>query len=173
MELIDNNQIEATRPGHPVRVLKEENFAIESLIKNTILPKVKCYAENKVGAIRVSLIKDVSLLLDINKHYIKKENLLFPYMEEYGMSVTPKVMLVADNEILNDIKELKSSLVAGYKISDNLEIEANKLSTKISDMISKEEEIMIPNLIDVLSEDEWHKIAKDSELIGNSIFFNS
>jgi len=160
---------EEEKPGHPIMVLKEENSAIENLVKSTILPKIKCYVENKVGPIRVSLIQDINLLLEIDKHYSKKEKILFPYIEEYSILGPPKVMLDLDDEIRDEIKEFKSTLVVGEKISDTLELEANNLSAKISDMISKEEKIMIPKLMDVLTEEQWLKIAEDSDEIGYSI----
>jgi len=160
---------EEEKPGHPVRVLKEENFAIEDLINNTILPKIKAYIENMVDPIRVSLIQDINLLLDIDKHYSRKENILFPYMEKYGISAPPKIMWGVDDEIRNEIKEFKTMLVADNLQVDRLELEVTTLTTKILDMVFKEENIMLPMLLDVLTEDEWFKIAEDSDEIGYSI----
>jgi uncharacterized protein len=40
---------EEEKPGHPVRVLREENFAIESLLKNTLMPKVAALTDATVA----------------------------------------------------------------------------------------------------------------------------
>ena len=32
-----------------------------------------------------NFIEDINLLLDIDKHYSRKENLIFPYLEKYGI----------------------------------------------------------------------------------------
>ncbi|MEZ5197408.1 MAG: hemerythrin domain-containing protein [Bacteroidales bacterium] len=32
------------------------------------------------------------MLWDVDKHYQRKENLLFPYLEKYGITGPPKVM---------------------------------------------------------------------------------
>ena len=49
-------------------------------------------------------------LLQIDKHYSRKENLLFPYMEKYGITAPPKVMWGVDDEIRAQIKEVLALL---------------------------------------------------------------
>ena len=46
------------------------------------------------------------MLREIDKHYLRKENLLFPYMEKYGISAPPKVMWGVDDEIREELKEV-------------------------------------------------------------------
>ncbi len=169
IEEIHSETKEEEKPGHPVRVLKEENFALEELLKNSILPKVKDFVANRMGKIKFSIIEDVNLLMDIEKHYSRKENILFPYMEKYGITAPPKVMWGVDDEIRRDIKEFKVLLLQDDIDMEELEKRAEAISTKILDMIFKEENIMLPMLIDVLTEDEWLKIAEDSEEIGYCI----
>ena len=163
---------EEEKPGHPVRVFKEENFAIEDLVKNNILPKVKDFVANRMGKVRFSIIEDVNLLMDIEKHYARKENIFFPYMEKYGITAPPKVMWGVDDEIRNEIREFKELLLKedmDEKDIKEIEKKAETMAQKILDMIFKEENIMMPMLIDVLTEDEWLKIAEDSEEIGYCI----
>lgn len=169
IEEIHSELKEEEKPGHPVRVLREENFAIEDLIKNSILPKVKDFATNKMGKVKFSIIEDVNLLMDIEKHYSRKENILFPYMEKYSITAPPKVMWGVDDEIRRDIKDFKAFLLQDDIDVEELEKKTETVTTKILDMIFKEESIMLPMLIDVLTEDEWLKIAEDSEEIGYCI----
>jgi len=169
IEEIHSEVKEEEKIGHPVRVLKEENFAIKDLIENTIIPKVNDYAENSKEDVKHSLIEDINLLLDIEKHYSRKENILFPYMEKYGITAPPKVMWGVDDEIRRDIKELKTLLVNDSTDSKELKEKTEVVATKILEMIFKEESIMLPMLIDVLTEDEWIEIAEDSEKIGYCI----
>lgn len=172
IEEIHSEMKEEEKPGHPVRVFKEENFAIEDLVKNRILPKVKDFVSNKNEKIKYSIIEDLNLLMDIEKHYSRKENILFPYMEKYGITAPPKVMWGVDDEIRREIKEFKALLLK-EKIDEKdikeIENKAENMVQKILDMIFKEESIMLPMLIDVLTEDEWLKIAEDSEEIGYCI----
>ncbi len=169
IEEIHKEVKEEEKPGHPVRVLKEENFAIEDLIKNSILPKLRDFAVNRMGKVKFSIIEDINLLMDIEKHYSRKENILFPYMEKYGITAPPKVMWGVDDEIRRDIKDFKAFLLQDDIDVEELEKKAEAVTTKILDMIFKEESIMLPMLIDVLTEDEWLKIAEDSEEIGYCI----
>lgn len=169
IEEIHKELKEEEKIGHPVRVIKEENFAIEDLIKNNIIPKTKAYINHRVEAIKYSLIEDLNLLSDIEKHYSRKENILFPYMEKYGIDAPPKVMWGVDDEIRQEIKVFKSLLQNKDINYDELETKSEEVTTKILEMIFKEENIMLPMLIDLLTEDEWFKIAEDSEEIGYCI----
>lgn len=169
IEEIHKELKEEEKIGHPIRVIKEENFAIEDLIKNNIIPKTKAYIDHKVEAIKYSLMDDLNLLSDIEKHYSRKENILFPYMEKYGIDAPPKVMWGVDDEIRQEIKAFKSLLQNKDRNYDEIKTKSEEVTTKILEMIFKEENIMLPMLIDLLTEDEWVKIAEDSEEIGYCI----
>ena len=45
-------------------------------------------------------------LLSVDKHYSKKENILFPYLERYGISGPPTVMWGTHDEIRASLKEV-------------------------------------------------------------------
>lgn len=94
-------------------------------------------------------------ILDL--HYKKKEIVLFPYLENHGVTSPPKVMWGVDDEIRDALKDILS------KIEDNTEIKAVKESlnaciTRIKDMVFKEQSILLPMMIDALTSDEWHQI---------------
>jgi len=160
---------EEEKPGHPVRVLREENFAIESLLKNKLMPKVAALTDASVAEKRYELLEDVNLLLDIDKHYSRKENIFFPYMEKYGISAPPKVMWGVDDEIRALIKGFKALLAGPGATAAELQEAADAMNAKILDMIFKEDSILIPMLLETLTEDEWVEIALDSEEIGYCI----
>ncbi len=160
---------EEEKPGHPVRVLREENFAIENLLKNTLMPKVAALTEETLEDHRYELLEDVNLLLDIDKHYSRKENIFFPYMEKYDITAPPKVMWGVDDEIRVMIKGFKAMLGSPDASVESLKASAEAMNTKILDMIFKEESILIPMLLETLTEDEWVEIALDSEEIGYCI----
>ena len=41
---------------------------------------------------------DVNALADVEKHYLRKEHLLFPYLEKHGITGPPKVMWAKHDE---------------------------------------------------------------------------
>ena len=46
-----------------------------------------------------ALINAIEELQSIDTHYLRKENLFFPYLEQYGITAPPKVMWGVDDEI--------------------------------------------------------------------------
>ncbi len=148
-------------PGHPVNVLKQENRYLEGLlhlVKSSIpgLPQVEAMEALK-GAL--------AALARIDVHYARKENLFFPFLEKYGITAPPKVMWGVDDEIRRELKEVRGILAEnppGASLVDRLE----RLTEKIAEMIYKEEKILLPMLLETLSEDEWREIAGESVEMG-------
>ena len=105
-------------------------------------------------------------LASISIHYLRKENLYFPYMEKYGITAPPKVMWGVDDEIRNQIKEVKSLLHDDKAEKDTLIQKIGDMINKVTEMIFKEEHIMIPMLLEQLTLDEWKSIADESPEIG-------
>lgn len=140
-------------PGHPVNILVLENKAIKKVIDQILI-----HYEDKQR-----LAKELARLQEINLHYIKKETLLFPYLEKYGITAPPKVMWGVDNEIKEDLKAMIKANANNEEVAyDWIE----HLTTRINEMIFKEENILVPMLIDHLSEEEWSKIAHDNHELG-------
>ena len=91
-------------PGHPVHTLKAENRALEQLMDGQIRPQIKALKAGDAGA-AAALAAGIDSMREIDKHYIKKEMLLFPYMEKYGITAPPKVMWGVDDEIRAMIRQ--------------------------------------------------------------------
>ncbi len=153
-------------PGHPVYTFKAENRAIESLIENELEPALNIFkaADSKENIWQVIAI--VNQLLDIDKHYSRKENLLFPYLEKYGITAPPKVMWGVDDEIRAAIKNLKSWLVDYNGNKEQVVKQSDEVIALVKDMIFKEEKIFLEMALDNLSEDEWINIRDESLEIG-------
>ncbi|MFD3262145.1 DUF438 domain-containing protein [Paenibacillus lentus] len=157
------------QPGHPVHTFKLENREIERHVNFKLeLHKDKFHREEGTEII-YKLVEDLNLLLDLDKHYSRKENLLFPYLEKYGIYGPTKVMWGVDDAIRAMIKEIKEKLLGynGDRAAKNmLMIDLERLITEVNEMIFKEENILLPMALEKLTEDEWVKIAAESEEIG-------
>lgn len=145
-------------PGHPVHTLEQENRYIEKVIEDEIRPNLA--KNNKQG-----LLEGINKLEKIAIHYERKENLFFPYMEKYGMTAPPKVMWGVDDEIRDQIKEVKNLLLQ-EKIDESFVSKAEDMLNRVTEMIFKEEKIMAPMLIEQLTQDEWKLIASESRELG-------
>ena len=157
-------------PGHPVFTFKMENRAIESLIKNRVRPNLQAYLESASKENLYKLKEDLDKLYEINKHYLRKENLLFPYMEKYGITAPPKVMWGVDDEIRSQMKEALSLLIDKSNDLEQISKKFEEVISRIEEMIFKEENIMLPMVLETLDEDEWLKIAKESTEIGFCLY---
>ena len=153
-------------PGHPIYTFKKENRALEDLMDKEIAASLDLFKEDDSKDNIYKLLEGINLLWDIDKHYSRKENLIFPYLEKYGVTAPPKVMWGVDDEIRAKIKDVKLELT-NYK--GNKEVVVEKLNDtlhQIKEMIYKEENILFPMSLETLTEDEWITIYKESEEIG-------
>ena len=157
---------ETEKPGHPVRVLKEENLAIESAL-DRIARLLEAYLESKDASLKEGLLKQLGILWEFDKHYARKEYAFFPIMERYGMTAPPKVMWGVDDEIRAQFKEVRKLLEANQM--DGVRAKFDALKYEMAEMVIKEEEILIPMVSDSFSEADWLEIAAASEEIGYCI----
>jgi len=156
-------------PGHPVYTFKMENRALERLINNSIRPVLAELKESKTKEGMQKLKDALDKLWEVDKHYSRKENLLFPFMEKYDIVAPPKVMWGVDDEIRLAIKEARRLAEADVDIMALAEaVEA--AAGRVEEMIYKEENILFPMVLETLNEDEWLKIARESDDIGYCLY---
>lgn len=156
IEEIHAPQAEPESPGHPAHTLKAENRALRELIT-----EIRELLRNADNAGRLYSLKQLaSQLTGIDSHYKIKENLFFSFMEKYGVNAPPKVMWGVDDEIRAQLKQALETLEQG----DTAALDA--VMVRLEDMAFKEENIMLPILMEKLNTDEWQQIARDSEEFG-------
>ena len=151
-------------PGHPANIMMLENRELEKIIENKITPYIESTDKDSIEKLKDGFNE----LLKIDIHYSKKENLLFPYMEKYGITAPPKVMWGVDDEIRADLKVIASDLSYGC-MNDEIKQKIEDTIKRVNEMIFKEENIMLPMLFDVMTQDEWKKAADDSSEIGHML----
>lgn len=157
---------EATKaPGHPAHTLVQENRAIQALISRRIRPHLQALTDG-IDKNADALLGDLRILTEIHKHYLRKENLLFPYLEQYGITAPPKVMWGVDDEIRTLIKTAASAAAVYDGEADALAAAVNEAITRAEEMIFKEENILLPMLLDTLTPQEWKRIADESRDLG-------
>ncbi len=152
-------------PGHPLHTLELENKALQEFIDNKIKPSFSKYKEKNNNEITNNLIENFKLLLGIDKHYQRKEYLLFPLLEKYGITAPPQVMWGVDDEIRAGIKNIIKML----SNNEDKEIVIPKIEETINktvEMIYKEKNILFPLTMDYFTEDQWTKIYEESDDVG-------
>ncbi|MCA1292343.1 DUF438 domain-containing protein [Paenibacillus sp. alder61] len=154
------------QPGHPVHTFKLENREIEKLVNFKLSLHLDKFRKEDGEEIVFKLIEDLNLLLDLDKHYSRKENLLFPYLEKYGIYGPTKVMWGVDDAIRAMIKEVKANLMSYNGDKEMMCTDVERIIQEVNAMIFKEENILLPMALEKLTEDEWLKIARESDQIG-------
>ena len=87
-------------------------------------------------------------------------------MEKYGIAAPPKVMLNVDDEIREELKNIKESIQSKPNNSSELISKIENALVKIEEMIFKEENIMLPMLLEQLTQEEWKAIANEGDEFG-------
>ncbi|MCK5763210.1 MAG: DUF438 domain-containing protein, partial [Clostridiales bacterium] len=153
-------------PGHPINTFELENRKIEKLIDEEILPLLEVYKSTKESDKKEMFLYAWGKLMTIERHYSRKENLLFPYMEKYDITAPPQVMWGVDNEIREGMKAVKNLSIDETIDIDILSEKAVEVMDQIKEMIFKEENIMFPMTLDTMNVEEWKAIEEASSEIG-------
>lgn len=113
-------------------------------------------------------------LYDVDKHYQRKEYLLFPYLEKLEITGPPKVMWGKHDEIRELIKGSIEVLQVDSLTREELEAAAEMVLKpavrSAQEMITKEEEILFPMALDTLNESDWYEISRQSIEIGFCLY---
>ncbi|MFA5470733.1 MAG: DUF438 domain-containing protein [Acholeplasmataceae bacterium] len=160
----DIHQIKGPKetPGHPIQVFLAENEQIETLIKEEIEPYLELKGKQDQLMLRVGLDR----LAEIHNHYARKEYLFFPNLEKKGIDAPPKVMWAVDDEVRAEIKSLQQQLSNINLDEVKIKKDMNAVILKIRDMIFKENNILMPLLIETLSFFDWVLVDSSSDEIG-------
>jgi DUF438 domain-containing protein len=104
------------------------------------------------------IIETTASLSDIESHYARKENILFPMLEKNGITTVPQVMWGVDNKIRDGIRFLKEQVTSSPEPQELL-ISFRSVLTMIKEMIVKENNILFPMLKEHLTTDDLRVVA--------------
>lgn len=152
----DNDE---TTPGHPIHTFLLENSAVENIIE-----AINKAMDNNESEDLLSLLKN---LTDIDKHYTRKENIIFPLLEKHDIYGPPKVMWAIDDEVRQELKQVIHELEQGNGIGETSEA-IRKTIEKTKEMVFKENKILVPMALETFSQEEWAGIWASSDEIGFS-----
>ena len=123
--------------GHPVQVLKLENQAILRCVNN-LREQQPEQAED--GKQKLEIIK---------KHYVKKQDLIYPVLEaSYEISGPSRVLWAEDDRIRGQIRHLSLDKIPA-------------LLDAIEAMVNKEEVVLIPMCVQYFTMEQWYEIYRD------------
>lgn len=177
-ESLDAQPSPETIPGHPVHTFRAENSAAARVLD--ALQEALDALKARPGAAQLEqAIARLRELREYEKHYLRKENILFPYLEQHGFTGPSSVMWAIHDDVRAGWKALDGLLAAGPgddASADLAEVPAafktridevfGPLSTAIREMFYKEDNILFPTALEKLSEEEWEAIRAQEPEVG-------
>ncbi len=159
-ELIEAGIVEkigAYPPGHPIQNYLDENVLVTKLCND--IDALNVAADNLL-----ELTNLFNQLAEIQIHYVRKENQLFPYLEKAGFSHPSTAMWQFHDDIREIIKESRAALDA--KDYARLSKLLPSLTGEIREMILREEMILLPVATRFIDEATWAEIRTGEDEVG-------
>ncbi len=176
---IDVTQAKSAPEGHPVDVWLAENVALKQVLAqlDELFAELNA-AQDAAGLspLLLAIRQHFNELMDVDKHYRRKEYLLFPFMEKHGITGPPKVMWGKHDQTRALLKTAHETLTAAFDGIDFDEARGvaefilKPAALSISEMMFKEEQILFPMCMDTLTDQEWFEISEQSPEIGFCLY---
>lgn len=165
-EGLDKGDLPRMPGGHPVHTFMMENRAVENILAG--LDEAVCDLgdppePSALAARREAIVGALGSLAQLELHYQRKENQLFPMLEQHGITGPTQVMWAVHDDIRANLKEAVSLAGQGDRGAVG---SIARLSTAVRDMVYKEEHILFPMALEHLSEAEWSRVRRGEEEIG-------
>jgi len=164
--------------GQPISILMEEHKIMLQMAEklNTAAKKVLQASDISHVGDEIHNIQHIAEdFEDAEKHYLREENVLFPILEKHGITEPPAIMWVEHNKI----REKKKNL---HKLIENLNVTslqdfkkqlaetAESLNSLLTNHFYKENNILFPATLRVITNEEWTEIRKEFDEIGYCCF---
>ncbi len=159
-------------PGHPIDTFRRENEAVRGVLARMRLAMSeagKSADPTETGASLLDWQQSMNDLMDLEKHYQRKEHLLFSCLERHGVAGPSRVMWGKDDEIRALLKNLARALRAEGEGSDwarTATAAGEAVANAVEEMIYKEEKILFPLCLDKFTDAEWGEIWESSPRYG-------
>jgi DUF438 domain-containing protein len=161
--------------GHPIRVLMQEHSALLQLAEElTSLARglEEAQAAGRVGADWEQIRQIEEHLKGSDSHYLREENVLFPYLEKHGITQPPAIMWMEHDTIRERKKNLYRLIddargsMAPHTLAWELKEAAQSLAEFLSSHFYKENNILFPTALKVIDQTEWEEIGRQFDELG-------
>ncbi|MBN2610731.1 MAG: DUF438 domain-containing protein [Bacteroidales bacterium] len=173
---IDTSAAKAIPKGHPVDVFIQENKELLKVVNKTemLLDNMKSVSDKDFKSHTNVLLACFNELMDVDKHYKRKEYLVFPFLEKNDTTGPPKVMWGKHDEIREQLKGcieiLRNDELRKGDLEDALDLVFRPVLKALADMTKKEEEILFPMSMDVLTVDDWWQVHRQTLEFGFTLY---
>ncbi|MEM2108067.1 MAG: DUF438 domain-containing protein [Candidatus Bathyarchaeia archaeon] len=179
---IFKEQIEKQKPDlaptQPIRILMEEHRIMLQRAEHllSIADKMLKVSDIRYVADGIHTVTHITEDFDDSeKHYLREENVLFPVIEKHGITEPPAIMWMEHDQIRGYKKKLHQ-LVQGVSetnfqdFKSQLHDTASALNTLLSNHFYKENNILFPAALTLITDQEWVDIRTEFDEIGYCCF---
>lgn len=171
-ESIEKEKVQ-TPSGHPIHILMEEH-RILLRFADDFKNAVQKPAEKKSPLTQQELddIKQAAEhFQNSTSHYLREENVLFPYLEKHGITQPPAMMWMEHDKIRSIEKNIYQWIKSHEKADSKLGIGKLKemvilLAETLSNHFYKENNILFPAGLKVITDNEWRDIRGEFDELG-------
>ncbi|OHE03529.1 MAG: hypothetical protein A2525_01640 [Sulfurimonas sp. RIFOXYD12_FULL_36_11] len=143
--------------GHPVTNYLDENIVIREICMK--IENIFDVANLQTYQPTLTLLYELS---KIHIHYLRKEDQLFPYLEKHGFTYPSTGMWKFHDEMRANLKTVTKAVERGALNDETLELMKETVKN-IFDMTTREEKMLLPTSLKLLTQEEWIKIRKEEE----------
>ncbi|HEY9185424.1 MAG TPA: PAS domain-containing protein [Salegentibacter sp.] len=148
--------ISALPEGHPVKIYFKEKELIQKLL-GELKETDPAFETQKYYNI-------FNQLQSIERRFERKENQLFPFLEQKGWNGPSQGMWSFHDNLREQFRLLRKKIAKGeYK---EVAADAGFLISGIHRLLLIEEDVLFPNALEILSEKDWIEVRKGEEEIG-------
>jgi PAS domain S-box-containing protein len=146
--------------GHPVTNYLDENIVIREICMK--IENIFDVTDLQTYQPTLELLHELS---KIHTHYLRKEDQLFPYLEKHNFTYPSTGMWKFHDEMRANLKTVTKAVEAGALDDETLELMKETIRN-IFDMTTREEKMLLPTAMKLLSNEEWIKISEEEKEIG-------
>lgn len=145
-------------PGHPIQNYIDENKKIRELLLKMESGLQKSYIKNEWD----------EWVEDLNRfkiHLSRKQNQLYSLLEKKGFDRPSTTMWLYDNAVRDKISALSEKMSVEFN-SEDIKKEFEEFKGYILDLMNKEETILYPTSLEMISQDEFLDMVEGDREIG-------
>ena len=160
----------ATPAWHPIHILMQEHSSLLGIAGEFqgIAEELRKAGDADADS-RQRLDHVVAHLRESESHYLREENVLFPFLEKHGVTQPPAVMWAEHDEIRR-VKKGVYALVDSGDWGPHLTAAASSLAELLASHFNKENGVLFPMAIEVITKEEWVEIRDQFDELGYCCF---
>jgi len=160
--------------GHPIHILMQEHVILLEKVNRLREIYKEISKKDKFPAI-INELTEIENIVDLlqksENHYLREENVLFSYLEKYGVTQPPKIMWI-EHDRIRDLEKNLISLIKNKGDHDfptfleKFHLYAHGLAEMLASHFPKENKILYPTAMKLLKDSDWVEVRKQFDDIG-------